>query len=69
MKFVIYEVWTRASIVEAEDMTEALKKSQPGPREGLGLSNWHAVPLLEPMKLEKPPSPYLAKVRQEGEVQ
>ncbi len=44
-KFVIYEVWTRHRIVEAEDYDDALSNNDPEPIEGMSLSNWHAVPI------------------------
>lgn len=43
MKFVIYEIWTTSRVIEAESMAKALEKNIPTPREGLDLSNWHAV--------------------------
>lgn len=44
-KFVIYEVYTRARIVEAETASQALQNHPPErlPSE-LNLCNWHAVP-------------------------
>jgi len=54
-------------MVDADDTTDALKKSQPSPRDGLTMCNWYAVPLMEPMKLEPSPSKtsYLSKVQSE----
>ena len=43
MKFVVYEVWTKATIVHADNASQALAKAEPKPRKSLNLSNWHAV--------------------------
>lgn len=43
MRYVIYEVWTRARVVEAESEQDALLHNEPEPVEGLDLANWHAV--------------------------
>lgn len=40
--FVIYEVWTRAEVVEAEDSEAALEAYEPS-GDRLSLANWHAV--------------------------
>jgi hypothetical protein len=45
MRFVVYEVWTQARVVEAPSLEDAYNSNQPEPREGLSLCNWHAVPL------------------------
>jgi len=48
MKFVIYEIWTRASVVEAESFDEALSDAKPTTDiDNLTLSNWHVIPVLE----------------------
>ena len=47
-KYVIYEVWTRHRIVEADSRADALDKNEPAEiTDGVGfsLSNWHAVPV------------------------
>lgn len=48
-RFVVYEVWTKATIVEAADESEAYKLSQPTLPDPntLSLSNWHAVEITE----------------------
>lgn len=43
-RFVVYEVWTRARVVEAEDFNHAYIVGEPKPLEGLNLCNWHVVP-------------------------
>jgi hypothetical protein len=54
-KFVVYEIWTRAKVVEAENQTQALEMTEPEPgnsiHEELNFSNWHVVPLLEEDKI------------------
>jgi len=53
MKFVIYEIWTRSRVVEAEDMVTALSDHDPARPDdisGLSLSNWHAVAVEEEEK-------------------
>ena len=54
MKYVVYEIWTRATVVEADSGCSAYLKVEPPPAEicngirgGLKLSNWHAVPVSE----------------------
>jgi len=44
MKWVMYEVWTTAYIVEADTEAAALEKSGP-PREGMILGERRVVPL------------------------
>jgi hypothetical protein len=51
MKFVVYEVWTTARIIEATDHLDAYRKGQPPVREGLNLCNWHIV-AIEPSEAE-----------------
>ena len=47
-KFVIYEVWTRAVITEADTMDEALEAHEmSNDISELTLSNWHAVAVEE----------------------
>jgi hypothetical protein len=41
--FVVYEVWTRHKVVQAESESEALEAAEPKPITGMSLSNWHAV--------------------------
>lgn len=44
MKFVVYEVWTRARVIEANDSGEAYVRGEPQSRpDGLNLCNWHVV--------------------------
>jgi hypothetical protein len=52
MKYVVYEIWTRATIVDATDEHDAYSKGEPEPREDLNLANWHVVPIDQPMKFE-----------------
>jgi hypothetical protein len=47
MKFVVYEVWTRAKVVEAASEEQALLDNEPSPGAGLNLANWHAVAVPE----------------------
>jgi hypothetical protein len=43
-KFVVYEVWTRARIVEAVNHRDAYKVGEPQPVQGgFNLCNWHVV--------------------------
>ncbi len=42
-KFFVYEVWTRAKVVEAADVQDAYNRAEPEPIEGMMLCNWHAV--------------------------
>ena len=44
-KYVVYEIWTRARVVEAENLSDAYNVGEPTKRGvvGLGLSNWHVV--------------------------
>lgn len=44
-KFVTYEVWTKARIIEAESMEDAYTKGEPQRRVSLSLCNWHVVPV------------------------
>jgi len=45
MKFVVYEVWTRARIIEADNQHEAYDVGEPTPHADLSLCNWHVVPI------------------------
>jgi hypothetical protein len=45
MKYVVYEVWTKSRVIEAEDTTDAFKKGEPLPIEDMSLCNWHVVPV------------------------
>lgn len=42
-QFIVYEIWTKASLVEADTAPQAYEKSEPKPIQGMALSNWHAV--------------------------
>ena len=54
MRYVVYEVWTKSRIIEAESEQDAYDKAEPEPRTAeageLNLSNWHVVPVDEPPK-------------------
>ena len=54
-RFVVYEIWTRARVVEAHSMHDALTHNEPAPMldTGLSLSNWHAQPLDEAEPLQE----------------
>ena len=46
-KFVVYEVWTRSRVVNAKNMSDALRRYPPKPikagdGKNLSLCNWHA---------------------------
>ena len=42
MRYVVYEIWTRARVVDAKDDHDAYAKGEPLPRkDDLSLSNWH----------------------------
>jgi hypothetical protein len=47
MKYVIYEVWTTARVVDAESERGVYQTSEPKPCKGWSLCNWHAVPIDE----------------------
>ena len=47
MKFAIYEIWTRARVIEAENESEAFILGEPRPEADLSLCNWHVVPVEE----------------------
>jgi len=42
-RFVVYEVWTRSTVIEADDESDALAQHEPRPQGDLSLRNWHAV--------------------------
>jgi hypothetical protein len=42
-KFVVYEVWTSAKVIEAETMEDAYLEGRPEPKLDLNLCNWHIV--------------------------
>jgi hypothetical protein len=47
-KFVVYEIWSRARVVEAENETEAYKVGEPDAPQaasGWNCGNWHVVPV------------------------
>jgi hypothetical protein len=43
MRFVVYEVWTNARIIDAKDAEDAYVVGEPAPRDDLSLCNWHIV--------------------------
>jgi hypothetical protein len=50
MKFVVYQVWTRHEVVDADSYESALQMAEPGALHGqamtdagYSLCNWHAV--------------------------
>lgn len=45
MKFVVYEVWTRARVIEAKDQHDAYDVGEPVPQADMSLCNWHVVPV------------------------
>lgn len=46
MRYVVYEVWTKARVVEAHDEHDAYTKGEPEPQgKGWNLCNWHVVPV------------------------
>lgn len=47
-QYVVYEVWTTARVVEADDETDAYTKAEPITRPGMNLCNWHVVPIDPP---------------------
>lgn len=52
-KYVVYEIWTRARIVEAESQDAAYQVGEPAIEgNGMSLCNWHVVPL-DTVKHEK----------------
>lgn len=55
MKFVVYEVWTRSRIIDADDTHEAYNEGEPVPIDGLSLCNWHVVPV-DQYPTEEPPA-------------
>ncbi len=44
-KYVVYEVWTKARVIDAKDMNEAYTLGEPiaSLDRKLNLSNWHVV--------------------------
>jgi hypothetical protein len=43
-KFIVYEIWTRAVVVEGQSEDQVLSDYDASPPdEDLSLSNWHAV--------------------------
>ena len=44
-KFVVYEVWTQARVIEAESFSDAYKVGDPesNKEHGMNLCNWHVV--------------------------
>lgn len=50
MRYVVYEIWTRSRIIEANNEKEAFniglpEASKKQPVDGLSLSNWHLQPV------------------------
>jgi len=43
VKYVVYEVWTRARVVEAPSIQDAYTNNVPQPSENMTLCNWHVV--------------------------
>ncbi len=56
MKFLIYEIWIRETVCEADSAERALEDHDlPSFGDlGLNLSNWHAVPLDPMAELSQP---------------
>jgi hypothetical protein len=55
-RFVVYEVWTRHQIVEAENETAALEQDYSPSHidwSGMSLCNWHAVAIDEPVASDR----------------
>lgn len=46
-KYVVYEIWTKSRIVEADSETHAYDVGEPEPVSGMSLSNWHLHPVDE----------------------
>ena len=45
-KFVVYEIWTTARVIEATDEDDAMAKGEPkGAPANMDLCNWHVVPM------------------------
>lgn len=58
MQYVVFEVWTRARVVDdAESVEDAYAQGEPLPIPGLSLSNWHAVPVIPGSHWPEAPSP------------
>ena len=57
-KYVVYEVWTRSQIIEAETEDKAYDISAPKPVKGMNLSNWHVVKVEERRRPYIPRGPY-----------
>lgn len=47
MKYVVYEVWTKARVIDADNIHQAFSLAEPVPPRDtdLSLSNWHVVPV------------------------
>ena len=52
-KFIVYEVWTSARVVDAKNEREAYEAGEPKPRTDLNLCNWHVVPVTGPVVSEE----------------
>ena len=50
-KYVVYEIWTKSRIVEADNESDAYDVGEPQPLEGFSLSNWHLHPVEDPFIL------------------
>lgn len=47
-QFVVYEVWTRSRLIEAEDEEHAYDVGSPQVNEdGMNLCNWHVIEIPE----------------------
>ena len=61
--YVVYEIWTKARVIEASSYSDAYTKGEPAPRSGefarggLRLSNWHLTPFLKSVGEDKPCQP------------
>jgi hypothetical protein len=42
-KFIVYEIWTKATEIDAPDIETAYLNAEPIPRDDLSLANWHAI--------------------------
>lgn len=48
MKYLVYEVWTKHRIIEADSQEDAYNKGEPfTPDHNMSLCNWHAVLLVD----------------------
>lgn len=47
-KYVVYEVWTRSRVIDADSESDAYDKGEPAARAGMNLCNWHVVEIPRP---------------------